>query len=123
MTRFPEHYKSFYRLCTVYLHAAPERLRDLKRCRQLLLGQYTTGLGNVIAGLFADRKANNFFNGVWRIPSSEIDRPGSFAAHLAKCTVVLMEVLRRSADHRVLLELAMQLKRQPDADKRYAQLS
>lgn len=55
--------------------------------------------------------------GVWRIPSTEIDRPGSFAAHLSKCTIVLMEVLRLSADHKVLLELALQLHKVPDVDK------
>lgn len=45
VTRFPEHYKSIYRLVNIYLHA-PDRIRDLKRCKQLLLGTYTTGLGN-----------------------------------------------------------------------------
>lgn len=61
VTRFPEHYKSIYRLVNIYLHA-PERIRDLKRSKQLLLGTYTTGLGNHVQGLFVDRKQNNFFN-------------------------------------------------------------
>lgn len=61
VTRFPEHYKSIYRLVNIYLNA-PEKVKDLKRCKQLLLGTYTTGLGNQIQGLFSERKANNFFN-------------------------------------------------------------
>lgn len=61
VTRFPEHYKSIYRLINIYLHA-PESVRDLKKCKQLLLGTYTTSLNNQIQGLFFDRKNNNFFN-------------------------------------------------------------
>lgn len=61
MTRFPEHYKSIYRLANIYLHA-PQSVKDLQRCRQLLLGTYTTGLGNQIQGLFVDRKQVNLFN-------------------------------------------------------------
>lgn len=61
VTRFPEHYKSIYRLANIYLHA-PESVKDLQRCRQLLLGTYTTGLGNQIQGLFVDRKQVNLFN-------------------------------------------------------------
>lgn len=77
VTRFPEHYKSVYRLVNHFMHA-PDRLKDFEKCKQLLLVTYTTSLGNTIQGLFVERKTNNFFNGIWRIPSSEIDRPGSF---------------------------------------------
>lgn len=118
VTRFPEHYKSVYRLVYHYLHA-PEKLRDLEKCRQLLLGQYTTNLGNQINGLFSDRKNNNIFNGIWRIPSSEIDRPGSFSSHLVKCVVILIQVLRKSNNHKLLIDVALQLYRTPDSDKRY----
>ena len=61
VTRFPEHYKSVYRLVNIYL-TAPEKIKDTKKCSQLLLGTYTTALGNQIQGLFADRKNNNMFN-------------------------------------------------------------
>ncbi|XP_055840261.1 calcineurin-binding protein cabin-1-like isoform X2 [Episyrphus balteatus] len=118
VTRFPEHYKSVYRLVHHYLHA-PEKLRDLEKCRQLLLGQYTTNLGNQINGLFSDRKNNNIFNGIWRIPSSEIDRPGSFSSHLVKCVSILIQVLRKSNNHKLLIDVALQLYRTPDNDKRY----
>ncbi|CAD7086420.1 unnamed protein product [Hermetia illucens] len=118
VTRFSEHYKSIYRLVNHYLRA-PEKLRDMEMCKNLLLGSYVTKLGNQIMGLFADRKNNNFFNGIWRIPSSEIDRPGSFSAHLVKCVVILLEVLKKSKDHKVLIDMAVQLNRPPDNDKRY----
>lgn len=61
VTRFPEHYKSIYRLVNIYLNA-PDSVKDLRKCKQLLLSTYTTGLNNPIQGLFADRKNNNFFN-------------------------------------------------------------
>lgn len=54
---------------------------------------------------------------MWRIPVSEIDRPGSFASHMSRCVLLLMEVLREVRDHRMLLELCLQLRRTPEADK------
>lgn len=61
VTRFPEHYKSIFRLVQVYLHG-PSSIKNLEKCNQLLLGTYTTALGNQIQGLFTDRKNNNLFN-------------------------------------------------------------
>lgn len=61
VTRFPEHYKSIYRLVLIYLNA-PERVKDVEKCQQLLMGTYTTALGNSIQGLFSDRKNSNLFN-------------------------------------------------------------
>lgn len=55
--------------------------------------------------------------GVWRIPSSEIDRPGSLAAHMGRCVSLLLQVLRSTNDHKTLLDLCLQLRRTPDADK------
>lgn len=55
--------------------------------------------------------------GIWRIPSSEIDRPGSFSAHLSKCISILMEVLRLSGDRQTLVEITLQLYRNPESDK------
>ncbi|XP_059614787.1 calcineurin-binding protein cabin-1-like [Phlebotomus argentipes] len=118
LARFPEHFKSVHRLVHHYL-TAPEKMRSMEKSKQLLLGTYTTTLGNRIQGLFVDRKTNNFFNGIWRNPSSEIDRPGSFASHLSKCVIVLMDVLKANCDYRILFELALQLHRSPEADKKY----
>lgn len=61
ITRFPEHYKSIYRLVLIYLNA-PERIKAVEKCQQLLIGTYTTALGNQIQGLFSDRKNSNLFN-------------------------------------------------------------
>lgn len=61
VTRFPEHYKSIYRLVQIYMNG-PERMKNTEKCNQLLLGTYTTELGNQIQGLFTDRKTNNLFN-------------------------------------------------------------
>lgn len=118
VTRFPEHYKSVYRLAYHYMNA-PGATKSLEKCSQLLLGQYKTALGNQIPGLFTERRSNNFFNGIWRIPSSDIDRPGSFSSHLSKCVTILIETLKQNRDHETLLDLAIQLSRRPDSDKEY----
>lgn len=96
---------------------APKELQDLQKCHQLLLGQYVTTLGNQINGLFSDRKNNNIFNGIWRIPSSEIDRPGSFSSHLVKCASILIQVLRKLNNQKLLIDIGCQLYRTPDNDK------
>ena len=64
-------------------------------------------------------RSNNFFHGIWRIPINEIDRPGCFAAHMGRSTALLLEVLHESRDHRLLMELALALKPEPEADKKY----
>uniref|UniRef100_A0A182VXI8 C2 domain-containing protein n=1 Tax=Anopheles minimus TaxID=112268 RepID=A0A182VXI8_9DIPT len=118
ITRFPEHYKSMYRLIHHFMHA-PGTTKSFESARQLLLGTYRTTLGNQIPGLFTERKTTNFFNGLWRIPASDIDRPGNFASHISKCVIVLMETLKEFSEYDVLLELALQLQRTPEPDKKY----
>ncbi|KNC33456.1 hypothetical protein FF38_02220, partial [Lucilia cuprina] len=117
-TRFPEHYKSIYRLVYHYMNS-PMEYCDLAQSEQLLLGQYKTSLGNLVNGLFYDRKNNNLFNGIWRIPSSEIDRPGSFSAHLVKCVKIFIQLLYKTNNHGVLIDIATNLYKTPDLDKRY----
>ncbi|XP_075228430.1 calcineurin-binding protein cabin-1-like isoform X2 [Lycorma delicatula] len=106
--RFPEHYKSIYRQAHYYFRSKVRS--DNVKVEKLLLGE---------GGLFADRKPNHFFNGVWRIPSSEIDRPGSFAGHMSRCLHLLLDLLRDSRDHKMLFTLSLQLKDTPDPDKKY----
>uniref|UniRef100_A0A336LS40 CSON002665 protein n=1 Tax=Culicoides sonorensis TaxID=179676 RepID=A0A336LS40_CULSO len=118
VTRFPEHYKSIYRLVNHFLNATGET-KSLENCRQLLLSTYKTTLGSQITGLFTERKSNNFFNGIWRIPVTEIDRPGNFSSHLSKCVTLLIDVLKQLCDHEILFDLAVHLNRTPDADKKY----
>ncbi|KAF5297375.1 hypothetical protein FQR65_LT01305 [Abscondita terminalis] len=117
MIRFPQNYKALYRLVHLYFNYKSKR--DLSKCRQLLLSDYKCKNGAAVSGLFSDHKNNNFFNGVWRIPSSEIDRPGSLAAHMARCVTILLQVLRQSNDHKTLLDVCLQLRRMPDPDKIY----
>jgi len=69
--------------------------------------------------MFLWGRSNNFFHGIWRIPINEIDRPGCFAAHMGRSTALLLEVLHESRDHRLLMELALALKPEPEADKKY----
>lgn len=117
-TRFPEHYKSLYRLIQYYINTSPEQA-NLEICEQLLMGQYKTTLGNVIYGLFYERKNNNLFNGIWRIPSSEIDRPGSFSTYLVKCVNIFIKLLAKVKNHKTLIDVALNLYKTPDVDKRY----
>lgn len=116
VSRFPEHYKSIYRLVHHFANAGD----SMEKCKQLLLSSnYKTTLGNPIGGLFSERKNNNFFNGIWRNPSQEIDRPGNFTTHLSKCVIILMDVLKKTNDYETLMDLALQLQRNPEADKKY----
>ncbi|XP_013099300.2 calcineurin-binding protein cabin-1 [Stomoxys calcitrans] len=118
VTRFPEHYKSIYRLVHHFMYAPPGH-RNLEACEKLLIGQYKTTLGNVVNGIFYERKNNNLFNGIWRIPSSEIDRPGSFSAHLVKCVKIFTSLLSETNNHKILIDIALNLYKTPDVDKRY----
>lgn len=115
--RLPQNYKALYRIAHLYF--AYKKKRDLNKCKQLFLTEYKCKNGAMVSGLFADRKPSNFFNGVWRIPSSEIDRPGSLAAHMARCVSLLLQALRDTHDHRTLLDLCVLLRRVPDPDKVY----
>uniref|UniRef100_A0A0A1X5G6 Calcineurin-binding protein cabin-1 n=1 Tax=Zeugodacus cucurbitae TaxID=28588 RepID=A0A0A1X5G6_ZEUCU len=119
VTRFPEHYKSIYRLAYHYKNTSLANFKNLQRGEELLLGQYKTSLENQINGVFYDRKWNNIFNGIWRIPSSEIDRPGNFSSHLVKCAAIAIELLYETKNHKLLIDVGLQLFKTPEQDKRY----
>ncbi|XP_059485073.1 calcineurin-binding protein cabin-1-like [Neocloeon triangulifer] len=112
--RFPEHYKSLYRLAQY--HFKSKLRKDVNKCKNFLLGPHPN---TKLHGLFQDRKPSNFFNGVWRIPVNEIDRPGCFASHMYRSMVLLMELVKETKDYRMLVDLCLQLKRTPDPDKKY----
>lgn len=76
-------------------------------------------LGKQFQGLFADRKNTNFFNGIWRIPVHEIDRPGSFASHMSRSVMLLMHVLKEANESLSLMELCIQLRKTPESEKKY----
>lgn len=126
VARFPHHYKSLYRLAYFYHHS--KSYKDNIKARNILLGcdnwqrlEYMPS-----NGLFSERKVSpinpkncNFFNGVWRIPHDEIDRPGSFAAHMYRCVSLCLDILQETKDFYAILEIAISLRNSPDKDKKY----
>ncbi|XP_073675244.1 calcineurin-binding protein cabin-1 [Garra rufa] len=57
--------------------------------------------------------------GIWRIPVDEIDRPGSFASHMNRSIVLLLDVLSQLKDHHTLFKISLMLQRTPDQGKKY----
>ncbi|XP_066152387.1 calcineurin-binding protein cabin-1-like isoform X2 [Euwallacea fornicatus] len=117
ITRLPQNYKALYRLAHLFFNYKARK--DYVKCKQLLLGEYKCKNGVTVNGLFFERNSKNFFNGIWRIPSTEIDRPGSLAAHMNRCISIMLQVLRNTNDTKTLMELSMQLRKVPDKDKIY----
>uniref|UniRef100_A0A3P8WKI3 Calcineurin binding protein 1 n=1 Tax=Cynoglossus semilaevis TaxID=244447 RepID=A0A3P8WKI3_CYNSE len=113
--RFPQHYKSLYRLA--YFYSNSRTHVNLQWARDVLLGSSIPWqqLKHMPAqGLFCERNKTNLFNGIWRIPVDEIDRPGSFASHMNRSIVLLLEVLSHLKDHDTLLKVSLMLQRTPD---------
>uniref|UniRef100_A0A8C6MCT5 Calcineurin-binding protein cabin-1 n=1 Tax=Nothobranchius furzeri TaxID=105023 RepID=A0A8C6MCT5_NOTFU len=120
LSRFPQHYKSLYRLA--YLYTSSKTHQNLQWARDVLLGSSVPWqqLKHMPAqGLFCERNKTNLFNGIWRIPVDEIDRPGSFASHMNRSVVLLLEVLAQLKDHSTLLKVSFMLHRNPDQGKKY----
>nr|XP_036849105.1 calcineurin-binding protein cabin-1 isoform X2 [Manis javanica] len=120
LSRFPQHYKSLYRLAFLYTYSRTHR--NLQWARDVLLGSSIPWqqLQHMPAqGLFCERNKTNFFNGIWRIPVDEIDRPGSFAWHMNRSIVLLLKVLAQLRDHSTLLKVSSMLQRTPDQGKKY----
>ncbi|KAE8634593.1 hypothetical protein XENTR_v10002360 [Xenopus tropicalis] len=120
LSRFPQHYKSLYRLAYLYIHSNTHQ--NLQWARDVLLGSSIPWqqLKHMPAqGLFYERNKTNFFNGIWRIPVDEIDRPGSFASHMNRSIVLLLEVLAQLKDSNTLFKLSCMLQRTPDQGKKY----
>ncbi|XP_029475097.1 calcineurin-binding protein cabin-1 isoform X2 [Rhinatrema bivittatum] len=120
LSRFPQHYKSLYRLAFLYTHSKTHQ--NLQWARDVLLGSSIPWqqLKHMPAqGLFCERNKSNFFNGIWRIPVDEIDRPGSFASHMSRSIVLLLNVLSQLKDSITLLKISSMLQRTPDQGKKY----
>ena len=60
--RFPEHYKSFYRMAHFYFN--DKAYKNINKCKSLLQGTYKCQFypGKTFQGLFAEYKPNNIFN-------------------------------------------------------------
>uniref|UniRef100_A0A8C7DD68 Calcineurin-binding protein cabin-1 n=1 Tax=Oncorhynchus kisutch TaxID=8019 RepID=A0A8C7DD68_ONCKI len=129
LSRFPQHYKSLYRLAFFYTNSKTQQqlfskrhMENLRWARDVLLGSSVPWqqLKHMPAqGLFCERNKTNLFNGIWRIPVDEIDRPGSFASHMNRSIVLLLEVLSQLKDHDTLLKVSFMLQRTPDQGKKY----
>ncbi|XP_061586396.1 calcineurin-binding protein cabin-1 isoform X2 [Cololabis saira] len=120
LSRFPQHYKSLYRMA--YFYSSSRSHQNLQWARDVLLGSSVPWqqLKHMPAqGLFCERNKTNLFNGIWRIPVDEIDRPGSFASHMNRSIVLLLEVLSQLKDHDTLLKVSFMLHRTPDQGKKY----
>uniref|UniRef100_A0A8C2Q1K9 Calcineurin-binding protein cabin-1 n=1 Tax=Cyprinus carpio TaxID=7962 RepID=A0A8C2Q1K9_CYPCA len=120
LSRFPQHYKSLYRLAHLYTYSRTHK--NLQWARDVLLGSSVPWqqLKHMPAqGLFCERNKTNLFNGIWRIPVDEIDRPGSFASHMNRSIVLLLDVLSQLKDHHTLLKISLMLQRTPDQGKKY----
>ncbi|XP_034068450.1 calcineurin-binding protein cabin-1 isoform X2 [Gymnodraco acuticeps] len=118
--RFPQHYKSLYRLAFFYHNSKAHQ--NLQWARDVLLGSSVPWqqLKHMPAqGLFCERNKTNLFNGIWRIPVDEIDRPGSFASHMNRSIVLLLKVLFQLKDHDTLVKVSFMLQRTPDQGKKY----
>ncbi|PIK55315.1 putative calcineurin-binding protein cabin-1 [Apostichopus japonicus] len=121
LQRFPQHYKSLYRIAHWHLTSATEK--NLQWCRDLLLGsalpwQQTSHMPS--PALFGEHnKTKNIFQGIWRIPIADIDRSGSFSWHMYRSVTLLIEVLEELKDEAMLLQLATKLARTPEQGKKF----
>ncbi|OON17718.1 hypothetical protein X801_06441, partial [Opisthorchis viverrini] len=116
LQRLPLHYKAMYRLADLYCRAP--HLKDLDKALSILLGPLDESTKPTVGGLFKDRKQNNFFHGVWRIPTADIDRSGNFAAHMYRSVSLTLVLLYEKGDWRHLVHIFHQLRKQPPEEKR-----
>ncbi|KAG0693727.1 Calcineurin-binding protein cabin-1 [Chionoecetes opilio] len=126
LVRFPQNYKALYRLA--YYNNTSKFHKDCSRSRNYMLGcDYWQRVGYMpVNGLYNERKVwvqqpknCNFFHGVWRIPNDEVDRPGSFAAHMYRCVSLILDILPQLKDFYAVLQIALALKNSPEKDKKY----
>eukprot|EP00090_Calanus_glacialis_P013101 TRINITY_DN21726_c0_g1_i3.p1 TRINITY_DN21726_c0_g1~~TRINITY_DN21726_c0_g1_i3.p1 ORF type:complete len:2006 (+),score=827.87 TRINITY_DN21726_c0_g1_i3:94-6111(+) len=113
---FFHHFKALYRMAHFY-HTSPS-MKNLVKVRQLLLAGLTDKSASC-PGLFGGRKPNLIFNEVWRIPVTEIDRPGSFANHCGKALILLLDVLKGIPDVATLVDISVQLRKPPSEENKF----
>ncbi|VUZ49333.1 unnamed protein product, partial [Hymenolepis diminuta] len=117
LQRLPLHYKAMYRLAHLYF-TAPGDIEDLDKAMSIMMGPFDHVTKVEYGGLFKDRKQSNFFHGVWRIPTPDIDRSGNFAAHMYRSTYLVLDILSSRGDWTRMLQVFHQLRKQPSEDKR-----
>ncbi|XP_035713340.1 calcineurin-binding protein cabin-1 isoform X2 [Folsomia candida] len=114
VSRCPQYFKAFYKLANAYVSFK----KDYKKAKEYLMGNNFTGT-NKVTGLYGERKPSNFFNGIWRHPIEDIDRPGSFAFYMSKSMSLLLMVLTKLQDHQMLADVGIQLAKVPDSKNTY----
>ena len=118
MQRFPQHFKAVHLTGHYYMRSST--YKDLKKARKYFWGlDGPTSRGNSQPSLFGDRKGNNLFNGIWRLPLNEVDRAGSFSTHMGKCVSNLLDLAMMTNDQAILTEVSVQLKKAPSSDQKY----
>ena len=118
MQRFPQHFKAVH--LTGHYYMRSNTFKDLKKARKYFWGiDGPTPRGNLQPSLFGDRKGNNLFNGIWRLPLNEVDRAGSFSTHMGKCVSNLLDLAMMTNDQAILTEVSVQLKKAPSSDQKY----
>ena len=55
--------------------------------------------------------------GIWRIPIGDIDRSGSFASHMNKAVLLLMDVLKERKELTLMYQIHLWLNRSPESGK------
>ena len=113
---FYHHFKSVYRLAHYYFTST--RNKNMVKVERLILAGEKDKSAK-FPGLFFGRKPNQVFNEIWRIPVNEIDRPGSFAAHCAKCLMLMIDVLRSLPDLGSLTDIAIQMRKPPSEENKF----
>ena len=108
MNKFQQHFKAIHALSVYYLKS--KKNKDIRKVQRLIWGSETAATApasnaanNKSVSLFGERKSNNLFNGIWRLPNSEFDRAGNFSTHMAKCTNTLLEMASQIKDQQVRL--------------------
>ena len=102
-TRFPEHFKSRYRLAHSFFYHP--LLRDVQRCGMVLLGWPIANDSGPFAGiklgssLFDPRKIQNgssgaLMSGFWRSNHPDFDRRGTFFAHTEKLVQPFLQLFK-----------------------------
>ncbi|CAN7999066.1 unnamed protein product [Ixodes hexagonus] len=117
LSRFPQHFKSLHHLARFYSQS--KYASNLQLSYDYLMDSGLNRTDMPTPGLFAERKNTNFFTGIWHTPGDEIDRPGSFATHMFRSIVLLIEILERRSDIDTMAYLVVQLSRKPEIEKKY----
>lgn len=130
LSRYNAHYKSHFRLAHYYYTVEDHNTAKAILCggtqnkqNPLLRFEDDSNKPNsnpgYISGLFMERKSSNLYNGIWRIPADDIDRPGNFNFHMFRCTNLLIDVCYLAEDYNLLSSISIQLNKTPEPDKKY----